>query len=369
MTALTNQIPGAMTARGTTVPKCSEDNRAIVKGLMLALTTLFSWTAAPLLLSDLASEIDMHTSNGSRFLICFTCLIPFLAMQAYAGTVTLQTFKQALIPAGIMTIGQLGFVGSFYYISATTATFAVRTQMLAAALFAALLFADERRVIRRPSFIIGAVFLLIGSFGMAAFGDGGFGESNTIAGVILACMGGIFYGLYGVATRYFLTATSPSNENPVKGPLAFAVVCAEAGLIFLIIMIIFSNGPVDQLRALSLVQWIKLLASVLTGLWSGHTAYFMSFQYIGVSVSTGVIQLQPVTVGIGSLIFYSETFTGAQLVSGFIAISGAIAMVVTKALNERDLRLKGARDIEMGKKEIVAQHSPVPTSNPLTTQD
>jgi hypothetical protein len=44
-------------------------------------------------------------------------------------------------------------------------------------------------------------------------------------------------------------------------------------------------------------------------------------------------------------------------------------MVVTKALNERDLRLKGARDIEMGKKEIVAQHSPVPTSNPLTTQD
>eukprot|EP00941_MAST-03F_sp_MAST-3F-sp1_P003235 g3235.t1 len=319
------------------------------KGISFALVTLFSWTVAPLLLSDLTSTMDVHTSNGSRFLMCLIALIPFMVIKARSGVVNFYVLKNAIPSTLALVVAQICFIESFYYISAAAATFALRSQMVAASILAALFFRDERNVVSHWQFILGATLLIAGSFGMSAFSEDGFGNSNSIFGLVLAFGGGVGYGAYGVFTKFFLTKKSSHNLHPVSGPIAFAVVCLEAGIIFVAIVFIFGiHDSIDQLSTLDFVDWIKLALTVLTGLWSGHTAYFMSFSYIPVSISTGIVQLQPLTVGIGAILFYGESFTVLQVVAGAVAIVGALTIVIFKAM--KDLKAQKLKKLEEKKK-------------------
>lgn len=70
--------------------------------------------------------------------------------------------------------------------------------------------------------------------------------------------------------------------------------------------------------------------SALIGIGIGHTLYFFAISRLGVAVSAGVVQLQPITVSIGSMVLFGEVLTRGQWASGVLAIAGAGVMLWTQ---------------------------------------
>jgi drug/metabolite transporter (DMT)-like permease len=68
--------------------------------------------------------------------------------------------------------------------------------------------------------------------------------------------------------------------------------------------------------------------SAVIGIGLGHTFYFFSIARLGLVISAGVVQLQPITVSIASYFLFGEKLTGWQWTTGLIAVSGAVGMLV-----------------------------------------
>ena len=98
----------------------------------------------------------------------------------------------------------------------------------------------------------------------------------------------------------------------------------------------FGENRVSHLTAMNAKEWAAFLFSAWTGIAIGHALYFKALDEAGVTIGTAIIQLQPLTVGIGSYLLFSESFTVGQIVSGAAAIAAAAAMVCVK------MRLVGA---------------------------
>jgi drug/metabolite transporter (DMT)-like permease len=70
-------------------------------------------------------------------------------------------------------------------------------------------------------------------------------------------------------------------------------------------------------------EFFYLALSGIIGIGLGHTFYYISIERLGVAVSSGVIQLQPILVSIASMFLFGEVMTPVQWACGALAISGA----------------------------------------------
>jgi hypothetical protein len=89
---------------------------------------------------------------------------------------------------------------------------------------------------------------------------------------------------------------------------------------------------------------VLLLSSVI-GIALGHVFYYIAIARLGVAVSSGVIQLQPFLVAIGSYFILAKPVTTGQMVTGMIAVAGAVLLLtmqwqVSKQL-KRDPAMRG----------------------------
>lgn len=55
--------------------------------------------------------------------------------------------------------------------------------------------------------------------------------------------------------------------------------------------------------------------------------YYASIARLGAEVSSGVLQLHPFLVGVGSLALFGERLTALQWLSGVLAVLGAMLML------------------------------------------
>jgi drug/metabolite transporter (DMT)-like permease len=113
--------------------------------------------------------------------------------------------------------------------------------------------------------------------------------------------------------------------------LAFAAVSQYTGVALVLLMLV--AGDQHGARALELPwhEFAMLLIFAVVGIGLGHTLYFHSIQRLGLAVSAGVTQLQPVTVSIGAIVLFpSETLTPGQWCAGALAIAGAVVMLVAQ---------------------------------------
>ena len=299
-------------------------------GVACACGALACWTAAPLLIKFLSGVItNAHTQNGWRFLVAVVSWAPFLIKRARA--IPRKAWKRALVPASLMSIGQISLVLAIYLVSATMAVFALRSMMISAAVGGAIAFPEERRLLRQKRFLLACAVLLGGSIGVAALGEKGFGDNNTSEGVVLSFVSGIVYGLYGVATSALLTSPKrvPEDER-VSSSEAFAVQCVFIFLVMFLVFCIWGENRTTELVAMNAKEWAAFLVSAWTGIAIGHALYFRALDEAGITVATAIIQLQPLTVGVGSYLFFDERFTTGQVVSGIAAIGAAAAMVCVK---------------------------------------
>lgn len=291
-------------------------------GIITVLMTLLGWSSVPLFIKHFADLIDPWTSNGCRYGFSALLWAPVLVWGASRGGLPKGLWRAALVPAIFNSLGQISFTWAHYKIDPALLTFGLRVQIVFVAIGAAVLFVPERRIIRTTGFLAGLVLVFCGTMGTVVL-DPGFGRQATTLGVALAVGSGLCFACYGLSVRYFM-----HGVNPLQ---AFAAISQYTAAVMVALML--TRGDRAGLTALDLpaAQFGLLLLSAVIGIALGHVFYYISIARLGVAVTSGVVQLQPVLVGAATPFFLAgPALTTAQWCTGAVAILGAATILWTQ---------------------------------------
>ncbi len=355
-------------------PSSSEGAPSQLGGVLLVVLTLLGWSSIPLFLRYFAEDIDGWTSNGWRYGFAALLWLPLLIVVGARKKLPRGLFKLALVPAAFNIVGQVCFTWAHYMLDPGMLTFALRAHIVFVTVGAALLFASEREVIRRPLFLLGIVLVVGGTSATILFApdkpstaseaSGVLADDPALArtiGVALSIAAGGLFACYALSVRKFMVG--------VNSMIAFAAISQYTALAMVGLML--GLGTAYGLSALpaawaddgalSVTGFWLLLASSVIGIALGHVAYYMSINRLGVAVASGVIQLQPFVVSIASLVIFKELLTGGQWVAGAIAVSGAGSMLWSQHRAQRGkapllARRRRTRLMESDAGELPADH-------------
>lgn len=299
-------------------------------GVVTVIMTLLGWSAVPLFIKHFSHSIDVWTSNGWRYAISAAVWAPLVLWHIARRSMPAGIWTAALIPGIFNTLGQVTFGGAHYLIDPGLLTFGLRTQIVFVTVGAALLFAAERRVVRSPAYLAGIALVVVGSSTMILLTPG-FGEKATTGGVALAVASGLVYACYALSVRWWM-----SGYNPI---VAFGVISQYTAGALLVMMLVLGDlhapdvGP--AFRGAKVLDFTSgqmglLVVSALIGIALGHVFYYISIQRLGVAVSSGVIQLQPILVSIASFFLFGERLSAAQWAGGAVALAGAATILVVQ---------------------------------------
>lgn len=304
----------------------------------LVVFTLLSWASVPLFLRDFASfGLDPFTSNAWRYLISAVFWLPLLAMTWRAGNMPAGIGRAALVPVVFNILGQTCFAWGPSLLDPGFFSFVFRVQIIFVTLGAYLLFPSERGLLRTRRYWFGVALVVLGSVGLFLFRDAGVisavigantpskiapgltGDTRFWIGVVISLLAGVMFAGYGLSVRYYVSRFSPV--------VSFGVICqlTAVGMVTLGLVL----GQRHGLAALDMtgVQWAKLVASAFIGIAISHVSYYASIKRLGVSITVGVIQLQPVLTALGSTLLFDERLNAAQWAAGLVGVTGAIVML------------------------------------------
>lgn len=325
-------------------------------GIVTVLLTLLGWSSVPLFITHFSKSIDIWTSNGWRYGFSALLWAPVLLWQWKRRRLPRGLWAAARVPALFNSAGQVVFAWSFYKIDPATATFGLRMQIVFVAVGAYLLFPSERAVLRRPLTWLGIAMVLAGIAGTIFAAPVERAQTHAF-GVALALSGGLMFAGYGLAVRRYMHSFHPVT--------AFASISQYTALTMVSLMLIL--GERSGLRALdpavlSREQFGLLLLSAIIGIALGHVFYYISIARLGVAVSSGVIQLQPFCVALGSHLLLDQPITRLQLAFGSFAVAGAMLMLGVQNGVSRAARRQPGGPVDIDGVVAAGQDGPPPGS-------
>ena len=296
-------------------------------GTMCILGSLFGWSSIPLFLRYFTGLIDGWTANGWRYAVSAVLWMPVLFAGLARGTLPKGLWRAALVPSALNILAQIAFGLAPYYVSPGLMTFSLRLQVIFVTVGAAILFVNERRIITSRGFLVGMSLVILGTLLTIALAPGGLGKGsgwgpNPALGVTLSILAGLGYAAYALAVRKCMHAIPPIT--------AFAAVSVLSAAGIFAVMLVFAPRGGMVVFDLSGKHLFLLALSSIIGVGLGHTFYFISIARLGLAVSAGVVQLQPIFVSIGSMYLFQEVLTSAQWAMGVVAIVGASIMLYTQ---------------------------------------
>lgn len=318
--------------RGPAGPGLASSPAAAATGALTIFMTLLGWSAVPLFIKHFAESIDVWTSNGWRYGFSALLWAPVLVIAWRRRRLPERLWRASLIPATFNALGQVAFAWSFYKIDPTTATFGLRMQIVFVAVGAYLLFPVERALLRRPLTWISIVLVLSGVMGTIVLSPGA-REQGAAAphafGVALAIASGLLFAGYALSVRRCMHGFHPVT--------AFAAISQYTALAMVVLMVVLARDPETgsadfgaAALALPAGQFGLLLLSAVIGIALGHVFYYIAIARLGVAVSSGVVQLQPFCVAVGSYFIFGQAMTSGQLVAGVIAVAGAMMLLTAQ---------------------------------------
>lgn len=291
-------------------------------GVTMILLTLAGWTSIPLFLRHFADlGIDPWTSNGWRYGAAALVWAPVVLLGAMRRTLPAGLWRKALLPAAINSVAQVFFTSAFYHLDPAMATFGMRSNIIFAAVGAAVLFAGERRVIRSPWFLAGMAMVVGGTGGTLALAEG-FGQRASPTGIAFAVIAGALYAGYALSVRICMRG--------VPTLVSFSAISLYTAAAMIALMIPLGDRSGAAPLALTGGQFSLLMLSAIVGIAMGHVTYYVSIARLGVAVSSGVIQLQPFTVAVASAPLFGERLTPAQWALGAAAVAGTLVMLMVQ---------------------------------------
>lgn len=302
-------------------------------GVVCVLSALVGWSSIPLFLKFFTDDIDAWTSNGWRYAFSALFWSPVIVLGLARRALPEGIWKAAFWPSMVNCVSQTVFCWAHYKIDPGLLAFGLRSNIVFAVVGAAILFAGERRVIGSPVFLLGVVLVVGGTAGTLLMGDAGMPTGASLHGVLLAIGAGAGFAGYAIAVRRWMHGFNAIHS--------FAVISLYTAGGMVGVMLLF--GERAGLSALDLIgrpvadappipfltdRFGFLLLSALIGIALGHVAYYYAIARLGVAVSSGVVQLQPFFVSIGSLAIFGELLTTRQWVSGTVAVLGAVLILL-----------------------------------------
>ncbi|MBL8759139.1 MAG: DMT family transporter [Phycisphaerae bacterium] len=306
-------------------------------GLPLILATLLAWASVPLFLKYFVVHLDGWEANGWRYGLSAAFWLPLLALAFFKGNLPKPIFVAALIPAAFNLVGQSAFAWCPYFMDPGFFSFVFRVQIVFVTLGAWVLFPAERATLRSPRFWLGAGLVVAGSAGLILFksapppapdGPAALAHAPTLApgtslafAIPLAIASGALFAGYGLAVRKFMHRYSPV--------LAFGVICQYTAVGTIILMLVLGRSHGAAALAFSPFNWFMLIASSMIGIAISHVLYYAALARLGVSVSMGIIQLQPVLTGVASMFLFNEQLNVPQWSSGLVGVVGAVLILTS----------------------------------------
>ncbi len=327
-------------------------------GIPLILATLFSWAAIPLFLKWFVTSLDGWEANGWRYGLSALFWLPLLAHARARGHLPGAIFAAAAVPAAFNLVGQTCFAWCPYFMDPGFFTFVFRVQIVFVTLGAWLLFPSERHTLRSPRFWVGVALVVCGSVGLIVFktavappppvhdsapaalhAGGGLVRETPWFAIPLAIASGALFAGYALSVRKFMHGYSPV--------LAFGVICqyTAAGTVTLMLLLGQTHGA--TVLGFSGFQWFMLVSSAMIGIAISHVLYYAALARLGVAVSMGIIQLQPVLTGAASMVLFGEQLNSRQWACGLVGVAGAILILTAGGGSRR-------REAERAEAEAVA---------------
>lgn len=287
-------------------------------GLITVLLALAGWTVVPLLIKAFTGDVDGWTSNGWRYAFAALLWMPLLLVKWLSGSWPAGLWKAALLPSLVNAVAQVAFTLAFYEIDPGLVTFGMRVQIVAVTIGAAIMFPAERRIIKSPVFLAALALVITGTL-LTVAQSPSFGAKSGVLGIGLAMSAGIGYAAYALTVRRCMSGFGPI--------VSFAAISQLTAVLMVGLMI--PLGERAGLAALDMppARMGLFLLSAAIGIAAGHVLYYLSIARLGVAVSTGVVQLQPFTVGVLSMLVHGETLLPGQWATGLIAVAGAMLML------------------------------------------
>lgn len=289
--------------------------RTPLAGVVNVLLTLVGWSSVPLFLKHFSHLIDPWTSNGWRYGFSALLWLPVILFGLARRNLPARLWTLALVPSLFNCLGQICFTWAHYKINPGLLTFGLRTQIVFVVFGAAMLFPMERRVIRSPGFLVGVLLVIIGTAAVLTFGATNPFEGASAFGVTLAIASGLLFACYALSVRKFMHGIPPLT--------AFACISQYTAAAMIGLMLTLGDNAGDGVLHFSASQVFWLLFSSFIGIALGHVCYYTAIARLGVAVSAGIIQLQPILVSIASFFLFDERLTAMQWLGGAVAIGGA----------------------------------------------
>lgn len=296
--------------------------------------SILVWGTIPVLLKDLTAVVDGWTANGFRYPLAAVLYWPFLWTAYQNKTLDRRLWKAALIPALLTGLGQVFWGLAPYYLTASVIGFYVRLSLLWSLLGAMILFSDERRLILRPRFLVGLLLTAIGFYALSGPPEQLVSVTEKQGIVITVCCS-LFFGLYAVAVRHFL-----SGFHPLTG---FGAVCQYVAAGLLIAMLV--RGEPASLGTLAVADWVKLVVSSLFGIAVGHFLLYTAVRGIGAALTSAGHSVTPFVTALIAAVFLSEQLSSREWAGGVGMVLGAVVLLSTQF--QKTLEADASEPIEL----------------------
>jgi uncharacterized membrane protein/predicted RNA-binding Zn-ribbon protein involved in translation (DUF1610 family) len=173
---------------------------------------------------------------------------------------------------------------------------------------------------------------------------------DELDGFSFALAAGAGYAMYALSVRHWMHGVNPL--------LAFAAISQYTAAAMLVLMLFFADDyGIHALDMDTRTFGLFLLSSVI-GIAIGHVVYYAAIARLGVAVASGVVQTQPIWVGLISWGFLGQVgLTTEQWIGGGVAIVGAVIMLTVQHSVRRQLERESRLALAQGPRCSECGHS------------
>jgi drug/metabolite transporter (DMT)-like permease len=288
-------------------------------GIAFLFGNILCWSAVPVMLRHLTGVVDAWTANGFRYPLAGILYWPILIVAWRSNRLDARVVRRCLVPSSLALVAQVFWAIAPYHLPATAIGFFVRLSLLWSLIAAMILFRDERKLLKLPSFHAGLGLLVIG-FLLLSVSKLRFDADVTSTGIVIILLCAFFFGLYAVSVRYFMGGINPM--------VSFGVVCQFVSAGTLIAMLMFGNY--QQLAEISALNWLLLVMSAILGIALGHHFLYSAVTRLGAAVTSGAQTLAPFLTILLAATFLGESMSAVEWFGGILMVIGAGMLLVAQ---------------------------------------